>query len=696
MNGHSRLERLLTWLAGGLAILVTLAPPTAFFLWSYQHRSGALASEARITAAAVTEFINHSAGLWRFESERLEGVLRKYVDPRYGAVVSDQSGTRIVRLAPELIAPTLARAYPVYDFGVEVGKVEMFVSLNDLVVETALVALAGLAIGVIVFFPLRLVPVRALRQATGALEDSENAYRQLVELSPDAIYINCDEKIAYINAAGIRMFRADSPAALLDTSFWDRLHPDSHAIVRERLKQIHTLKTAAPLLEERYVRLDGTVFPVEVAAAPFMYQGKLALQVVAHDLTERKRVEEALRQARDAAEAANRAKSQFLANMSHEIRTPMNGVLGMAQLLAEQAGLTDQQRYYLDILQGSGETLLRIIDEILDFSKIEAGKLALSETGFDPRQRIADTLRMLAPQAQHKKLELTWQVAADVPARVRGDPGRLHQILANLVSNAVKFTEHGSVRVDVVREAAGTTGDGGTGSCRLRVTVRDTGIGISEAAGARLFQPFSQADDSTTRKYGGTGLGLVISKQLAKMMGGEIGFESTPGEGTTFWFTVTLAIAPEDARSLRVQPNEARPLAGRVLLAEDNPVNRLVAEEMLKSLGLEVNVAVNGREAVATCDRDRFDLVLMDCQMPELDGFEATALVRAREAAEPGHATHRLPIIALTANALSGDRERCLAIGMDDYLSKPFTRDDLHKTLARWLPGESAKNLASG
>ena len=690
----SQTDRLLTWLAGGLATLVTLALPAAFFFWSYQSRSGALESETRIASIAVTEYISHNAGLWRFESERLEAVLRKYVDPQHSSAVIDQNGTRIAHLAPpELIAPTLSHVHPIYDFGVETGMVVVVVSLNDLVVETTLIALVGLALGLLVFFPLRLIPARALRQVTQALVDSENAYRQLVELSPDAIYINLDEKIAYINAAGVRIFGADSPAALLGTSFWDRLHPDSHPIVRERLKHLHTMKTAVPLVEERYVRLDGTVFPVEVAAAPFMYRGKPAVQVVVHDLTERKRVEEALSQARDAAEAASRAKSQFLANMSHEIRTPMNGILGMAQLLAEQAELTDRQRRYLSILKESGETLLRIIDDILDFSQIEAGQITLSETDVDVRRGVATTLQALMPQAQRKNLELTWRVAADVPTRLRGDPDRLYQILANLVNNAVKFTERGSVCVDVVRADAGETGHDATQSCRLRITVRDTGIGISEQAGAHLFQPFSQADGSTTRKYGGVGLGLVISRQLVKMMGGEIGFESALGEGATFWFTVCLALpvdgtAPQSTAQ-SFQPEPQQPLAGRVLLAEDNPVNGLVAESMLESLGLEVSMAVNGAEAVAAWSSRPFDVVLMDCQMPEMDGFEVTAIIRTREAAEPHRAARgRTPIIALTTSALPLDRERCLAAGMDDYLPKPFTRDDLHKMLKRWLPGQ--------
>ena len=689
MSEHLPLKRALAWLAGTLAVIITLAPPTVFFLLSYQYRNGVLQSEAHVAATAITEYVNHNAGLWRFEFERLYDVLRQYIHSQHSAIVVDSSGKSIARLAPssELGMPILSHTRPIYDFGGEIGTLQVTAPLQDLVVETVWIALGSLALGLVVFFPLRLIPLHALRQKTQALMDSENAYRQLVELSPDAIYINLDEKIVYINAAGVRLFGADSPGMLLGTSCWDRLHPDSYEIVRKRLQQICTMKEAVPLVEERYVRLDGTVFPVEVAAAPFMYQGKPALQMVAHDLTERKQVEEELRQARDAAEAANRAKSRFLANMSHEIRTPMNGVLGMAELLAEQAGLTDQQRYYLEILQDSGETLLRIINEILDFSKIEAGKLTLCETVFDVRQRIAETLQMLAPQAQSKHLELTWHVAAAVPARLHGDPGRLHQILANLVSNAVKFTKQGSIRVDVVCSDAQESSRSGMDSCRLRFTVRDTGIGISAEERTHLFQPFSQADSSTTRQYGGTGLGLVISKQIVKMMGGEIDFESTPGKGTAFWFTINFAMAHDIPELLNVQSTKVQPLTGRVLLAEDNPINCLIAEKILKSLGLEVETAINGLEVMDAYGKYPFDLILMDCQMPEMDGFEATTLIRNREAAELNHTMLRhIPIIALTANAFSGDRERCLAVGMDDYLSKPFSREDLYQTLRRWVP----------
>lgn len=689
MNGQLRIERLLTWLAGSLAAVVVLLSPTAYFLWSYQHLTGALESEVAINAAAITDFINLNPDLWSFQSERLEAVLHKRVQQNYAAVVVDGSGQRIVQLGSNLRQPLVSRRYPIYDFGVKVGTLDMAASLYGLLIETALVGLSGLVLGLIVFFPLRILPIRALRALTEALTDSENAYRQLVELSPDGIYINQDEKIVYINAAGARLFGAHSPTELLGTSFWDRLHPISHKLVRQRLREIEISKAAVALVEEAYVRLDGSVFPVDVGAAPFIYQGRPALQVVFHDLTERKRVEGALAHARDAAEDANRAKSRFLANMSHEIRTPMNGVLGMAQLLGRQANLTEQQRNYLEVLQDSGETLLRTIDQILDFSKIEAGKLVLAEVEFDLRQQVSDALRMLTPQAENKGLVLLWQIAADVPNQFYGDPDRLRQVLCNLVENAIKFTCHGEVQVSVsvarTDKAASRRGD----VVHLSFRVRDTGIGIPETAHSYLFQPFMQADDSAARSYGGAGLGLVIARQIVEQMEGEIGYEKAPGGGTIFWFTVRLASlsdAPVPVAVGAQELSEREPLAGRVLLVEDNVVNALVAQAMLQSFGLEVSLAANGKEALEFWEKSRFDAVLMDCQMPEMDGFEATRRIREGEATTAQQTTVApIPIIALTANAFPEDRARCLAAGMDDFVAKPFTHDDLYRTVRSWL-----------
>ena len=658
--------------------------------------------------------------------------------------------------------------------------------------------------------------IESLIASLGKSESKNKLLATIVEQSSEAIWTkDLGGSITSWNSGAVAMFGYGADEVL------GRALALGEASREEEQARMHRLLAGDKFsYDARAMTKSGNPIDIQVAVAPLLDDANRCIGsiAVARDVTQHKRSEEALRLAREAAEAANHAKSSFLARMSHEIRTPMNGVLGMTELLLE-TGLTGTQRKYAETVQRSGKTLLGIINDLLDFSKIEAGKLELEKLDMDLRRTMEDIVDLLAERAHAKGLELACSIPPNLPTHVRGDPLRVGQILTNLLGNAIKFTDEGSVVIGVRPLAETAT------HVTMRFEVRDTGVGISAEAQSRIFEEFAQADGSTTRKHGGSGLGLAISKQLVEMMGGSIHVESDLGKGSTFWFTAEfekqaarsdstaplglltgaralivesnavsreillaqmsnwqvstrVAEAPKQALELlseaatrsvpydiaivdlglpgmdslelarnirsradiakvrlvmltrrhvdvrnardagfdaclvkpvrqtvlyeclvnvlsgRSQDTVAAPATttptsrapagqrGRILLVEDNLINQQVALGILQIQGYSVTVANNGKEALESHSQGGFDLILMDCHMPEMDGFEATVEIRKREQA----GDKRLPIIALTANAMAQDREECLNAGMDDHLAKPFSMQTMQEMLDRWMP----------
>ena len=491
----------------------------------------------------------------------------------------------------------------------------------------------------------------------------------------------------------------------INTLFW----PEDEAALRSWYNE-HFVSRGMERCSDREFRFAGGhsgVYEVSLTMVDLPGQSSLLLSVY-RDVTERRKSADELARAKEAAETANRelteanryleetgrlasemagraealsaAKSEFLANMTHEIRTPLNGILGMTDL-ALQTNLQADQREYIDMVRSSSEALLSLVNDVLDFSKYEAGKLVLNPVDLSLRVLLAEVLKPLALRASLNSLRFEYTVGDDVPDRLVGDPQRLGQVLVNLVSNAIKFTKEGQIAVSLRRQAVRDA------QIVLLFSVRDSGIGIPADKHRLIFEPFTQADGSTTRKYGGTGLGLSIASSLVKMMDGEIWVESQPGEGATFYFTVTLGMKAERAARGGDSGVEASPQRRKrqmkILLAEDNDVNQRVAVRILERAGHRVEVARSGREAIAMLQEAAFDLVLMDVQMPDLDGLQATAHIRRMERISG----KRLPIVAMTAQAGDSDRQRCLKAGMDAYVSKPIRGSELMDLIETVVPG---------
>jgi PAS domain S-box-containing protein len=548
-----------------------------------------------------------------------------------------------------------------------------------------------------------------------ALKESEDRYRRLLESVTDYIYtvtVENGRAARTVHGPGCRAITGHSPEEYeADPDLWSRMvHSGDLPAVLEQSHAAVSGRQAAPL-EHRIWTKDGRLRWVR--NTPVVRRDALgrvsAYDGLITDITERKMAEEALREAKEAADMANRAKSVFLANMSHEIRTPMNAILGMTQLVLKRE-LGEQQREFLEGVREAGMSLMQVINDILDFSKIEAGKIALEQEDFDLSEAMGSVIRTFSMQAARKGLDLALSVAPGTPLSLCGDAGRLRQVLLNLVGNAVKFTEEGRVEISVRPESEASSfegegegrGQGEPRAARLFFAVRDSGIGISRDKLELIFDSFSQADASTTRRFGGTGLGLAISQRLVGMMGGKIRVTSAPGQGSTFFFTASFGLPGLDA--CREPGVGAATASGglpegaslRILLVEDDPLNQIFAEEFLRDAGHRVTLAANGLEALEALSRDHFDLALMDISMPVMDGIEATSRIRA--ASMDGPLDPRIPIIALTAHALKGDRERFLRAGMDGYVSKPLDLDALtrvirtvfqERELARQDPGRA-------
>ena len=572
--------------------------------------------------------------------------------------------------------------------------------------------------------------ITSYRNALEALRESERRMADIIDFLPDATFavnrdgvviawnraiedmtgVPKDEMIGKSNYAYSMPFYGKRQPILIDFIFMDRKEVDKRYYLIFRRGNQLIAETLIPTLNGR-----KDVFLWGIASPLYNDNGSIvgAIESI-RDISRYKKTEKELKSANlqlematshaktmaIKAELASAAKSEFLANMSHEIRTPLNGVIGMIGLLMDM-GLNAQQHEYAKLACDSGEALLSLVNDILDFSKIEANKMNLEIMDFDLRSALKDTIDFLAIGAHGKGLILVCNVEPDVPGVLRGDPGRLRQILVNLGSNAVKFTEKGEIVIGVRMMNADEN------TVTLCFSVKDTGIGIPDDRKEILFTPFTQADSSTRRKYGGTGLGLAISRQLVELMGGRIGVKSEEKKGSTFWFTAVFErssgkfeklseenlsidaslaeIKGDGSAEVSLAPsNSAQTIKRkmRILLAEDNPVNQKVALAMLRNMGHQADAVANGKEAVNALESIPYDLVLMDCQMPEMDGFEATRIIRQKELKA---LNSRIPVIALTASALKEDREKCFQAGMSDFIAKPVLKRDLAKMVNKWM-----------
>ncbi len=551
----------------------------------------------------------------------------------------------------------------------------------------SIAALGGVVIIALVFIALLKRQIHRatadILQSKAVLLESEAKFRSYIDNSPDGIFVTDENgRCLEVNPATTTI-TGYSQEELLEMSIFDLTPPESLETAHHHLHALKDHNFASrefEFLNKNGKRCWWSIDAVKLSATRYLGFTK--------DITNRRQTEEQLYQAMTAAEAANLAKSRFLANMSHEIRTPMNSMIGLIELML-RTELTREQREYADLIKLSGQNLVLLISDILDLAKIEAHKIELETRDFDLQTEITDTIKLFSLSAQEKGLTLSAQVDPDVPLLLQGDVRRLCQILNNILGNAIKFTANGSVLLNIRKEAEDAE------QTILRFLVTDTGIGIAADKLEAIFEPFTQADNSTTRQYGGTGLGLTIANQLVELMGGTIGVESVEEKGTTFWFTAVLAkqnplLLPDPlplgekttAFPKREEAGGRNTRIPRILLAEDDPINQQMTKVFLTKSGYHVDVANNGREVLKLLEEKDYSLVLMDCMMPALSGYETTAIIRNPASAVRNHA---IPVIALTANAMQESRNDCLAAGMDDYLAKPIEVAKVLAVMEKWV-----------
>jgi two-component system, sensor histidine kinase and response regulator len=672
-----------TTLAAIVAALLAVVPPVGYFTLAHQYAAGAAQARAQAAASLTSEFLGGQPETWQFQVHRLEEILQRVAtkapDDEYR--ILDLHGHLLLGLGASPRWPIVVTAAPLFDSGVRAGTVEIAQSLVPLFVRAALIAAASAVVALLVFVPLRLIPLRALAR-------SEEQLGAVARTAADAIIaLRGDGTIRSWNPAAERLFGL-AEADALGRAVAELVEPVSRAALVSALADITgagTRPDRARTLELRARRADGQVVPIEMSCSGWTAGGVDYATVFARDISDRRRVEDALIHARESALETSRLKSEFLATMSHEIRTPMNGVIGMTSLLLDTR-LTAEQREYAETVRRSGEALLAIINDILDFSKVEAGKLTLEPMPFALRNTVAELLKTAGPLAHAKGLELTYDVASEIPDGIEGDAGRIGQVLLNLVGNAVKFTERGEVAVLVTAGVASPDG------AVLNIAVRDSGIGISAEQQRLIFDAFAQADGSTTRRYGGTGLGLAISRRLVELMGGQLWVESEVGHGSTFHFAVHVRPAVLPAPPLPAASMERlRDLP--VLVVDDHATNRRLLAAFVKGWGARPTVVESGEAALALLagpDGARFELVLLDGAMPGMDGFTVAERMRALPGLGP------LTIMLLTSSDMHGMQlSRCRELGVARHLLKPIAPSELLDAILQALGQEPEQGSRS-